>query len=583
MNINLAVAAISDRGRRLLPRIWDEACRLGGEAYDITNASTEVTDRRAVLNARAVEGTWNAPTWLHDEHGVLSLSQPPVSYTEEIPGSGWERWARSALREDRGRRTVQPGYFGASLWHDGGLEAWNDVFGFGRAYVVQNQDFVAVGNHIGMLSLFSSRPLEVDVYGADLLAQVGFWPEDRSPVAEVRRLGPAEVIGVGIHDEVSRRRYASDEEFYAYREQEPDFDAVAASMAVLTANIGDIAVQAPTVHLSGGQDSRVTAAAWLAGGKPASLQTVGTLQGEVDVAEELLAAIDRDGALEARGVTHRVSYPNPGRISNFSIEDRLTKGLLLWDGDFAPGNLKAPINRPPARSRLTIGGANGEVMHGIYYSTPKMLEAARAMEHPVDRVARAFAGKVNTEESRVSTLEFIENQKAFTRSLGHEDATALNVFQMHSKFRRWINAQLTSASFVLLLNPVFVRAGIDLTPEQRLEKVMQKAMSRALIPEWEDIRYFKATPEDSKKSVRVQGVRTWQTSPGSMEHLIHERTAWQRWFTRDAMADIEKAVGAGEGNAMHESNLNKAYVLDALPDHIGALERVRSQLWSAAA
>ena len=582
MNITFAVAALSERGRSVLPRVWASALDLGGTAYDITGAASETTDRRAVLNARGVEGTWDAPTWLRDEHGVLSLSQPPVSYTEEISAGGWERWALSTLRDDRGRRTVQPGYFGISLWEDGGLEVWNDVFGFGRAYVVENEDFVAVGNHIGMVSLFSSRALELDVYGADLLAQVGFWPEDHSPIVDVRRLGPGEVIAVGRHDEATRRRYATDEEFYGFRDHAPDFDAVAASMAVLTSNIGSIAQQTPTVHLSGGQDSRVTAAAWLAGGKPAALQTVGTLQGEVDVAQALLEAIDHDGVLEAQGVTHRVSYPNPGRISGFSIEDRLAAGLLMWDGDFAPANLKAPIKPPPSRARLTIGGANGEVMHGIYYPTEKMLGIVRSLDHPVDRVANAFAGRVNTAESRVSTLEFIENQKRFTTSLGHEDASALNVFQMHSKFRRWINAQLSSASFVLLLNPVFVRAGIDLTPEQRLDRVMQKAMSRALIPEWEDIPYYKATLEDSKRSVRVQSARTWQTSPGSMERLIHERTAWQRWFTPEAMSGIETAVRAGEGNAMHESNLNKAYVLDALPYHVAALEDRRAQAWGTA-
>lgn len=583
MNITFAVAALSDRGRELLPRIWAAALDLGGRAYDLTHAAVETTDRRALLNARGVEGTWEAPTWLQDEFGTISLSQPPLSYTEETPAGKWEHWARSTLRDDRGRRTVQPGYFGSSLWGDGGLEVWNDVFGFGRVYVVENEDFVAAGNHIGMVSLFSSRPLEVDVYGADVLSQVGFWPEDHSPIVDVRRLGPAEVVSVGRHDEVTRRRYAGDEEFYGFRDRAPDFDAVAASMAVLTSNIGSIARQAPTVHLSGGQDSRVTAAAWLAGGKPASLQTVGTLQGEVDVAKELLEAIDRDGALESRGVTHRVTYPNPGRISGFSIEDRLDAGLLMWDGDFAPGNLKAAIKPPPPRARLTIGGANGEVMHGIYYPTPKMLDLVRSLEHPVERVGGAFAGRVNTPESRVSTLTFIENQKRFTRSLGHEDASALNVFQMHSKFRRWINAQLSSASFVLLLNPVFVRAGIDLTPEQRLDRVMQKAMSRALIPEWESIPYYKATPEDSKKSVRVQSARTWETSPGSMERLIHDRSDWQRWFTPEAMAGIEKSVRAGEGNAMHESHLNKAYVLDALPDHIAGLERHRASAWGSAA
>lgn len=579
MNINFCVAAVSERGRELLPRIWEAALHLGGEAYDTTNASIERTASRALLNARAVEGTWNVPTWLEDSYGYLSLSQPPVSYTDEIPRSRWEPWAMSSLREDSGRRTVQPGYFGVSMWRDGGLEIWNDVFGFGRAYVVQNEDFVAVGNHIGMVSLFSSRQLEVDTYGADLLAQVGFWPEDHSPILDVRRLGPAEIVSVGRYDEVTRRRYATDAEFYSYRENSPDFEGVAASMAVVTSNIGEIAVQSPTVHLSGGQDSRVTAAAWLAGGKPASIQTVGTLQGEVDVANELMAALATEERLEERGLVHRITYPNPGRISSFSIEDRLAKGLLLWDGDFAPANLKSAVNPPPSRARLTIGGANGEVMHGIYYSTPAMLEVARKLEHPLDRVGKAFAGKVNTEESRVSTLQFIENQKTFTRALGHEDATALNVFQMHSKFRRWINAQLGSTSFVLLLNPVFVRAGIDLTPEQRLDKVMQKALSRALIPAWEEIPYFKATPADSTASARVQGMRTWETSRGSMERLIHERSAWQRWFTPDAMANLEKVVHAGEGNSMHESNLNKAYVLDALPDHIAQLERKRNKLW----
>lgn len=583
MNINLCAAAISERGRSLLPRIWERVLGLGGESYGLANAAAEMTDRRAVLNARSVEGTWAAPTWVRDELGVLSLSQPPVSFQEVHAVGDWERWALETLRQDSRRRTVQPGYFGICLGRDGDLEAWNDLFGFGRAYVVHNDDFVVVGNHIAMASLFSSRALELDVYGADLLAQVGFWPEDRSPITEVKRLGPADVVRVDAHDHVTRRRYATDEEFYGYRENAPDVDAVAESMATLTANIGEIAVQAPTVHLSGGQDSRVTAAAWLAGGKPAGLQTVGSLQGEVDVAKDLLAAIDADGSLEDRGVTHRVTYPNPRRISNFSIEDRLEMGLLLWDGDFAPGNLKAPINRPSSRSRLTIGGANGEVMHGIYYSTPAMLETVRTLEHPVDRVGRAFAGKGNTASSRVSMLQFIEHQKDFTRSLGHEDATALNVFQMHSKFRRWINAQLSSTSFVLLLNPAFVRAGIDLTPEQRLGKVLQKAMSRALIPEWENIPYYKATPEDSKNSARVRSARTWHTSPGSMEHLIHERTAWTQWFTAEAMADIEAMVTAGDGNAMHESTLNKAYVLDALPDHISRLENVRAALWSAAA
>lgn len=583
MNITFGAAAISARGRDLLPAVWASALSIGTEAYGLEDMALEVTDRRVLMNARAVAGTWNAPTWLEDEHGHLSLSQPPVSVTQEVPRRDWERWALGALREDGGRRTVQPGYFGITLWRDGGFEAWNDLFGFGRAYYVRNDDFVAVGTHIGMVSQFASAPLEADVYGADVLSQVGFWPEDRSPIASVRRLGASEVITVGRHDEVTVRRYSEDAEHFGYRETEPDVQAVAESMAILTANGGEIAVQDPIVHLSGGQDSRVTAAAWIAGGKSGRLQTVGTLQGEVDIAEKLVAALEAERPMSERGLEHTVTYPNPGRIAQFSIEDRLAQGLLQWDGDFAPGNLKAAIRRPPARSRLTIGGANGEVMHGIYYATPEILALVRKLEHPVDRVAKAFAGRGNTESSRRSMLEFLEHQKEFTSALGHHDATALNVFQMTSKFRRWINAQLNSTSLVLLLNPVFVRACLDLTPQQRLDKVMQKALSRALIPAWEQVGYYKATLAEATSTNKARGIRTWDTSPGSMERLLHERTQWQQWFTPEFMTSIEETVAAGEGNSAHESALNKAYVLDAIPDHVVGLERRRRAAWQGAA
>ncbi len=571
---------MSARGRHLLPALWRAALEMGGEAYDLEGKASVLEDSRAVLNARSTAQTWDAPTWIEDREGIIALSQPPVSYTEKVPRSGWENWARTALRVDSGRSNVQPGYFGLEMRNDGTFQAWNDLFGFGRAYVVQNEDFVAVGNHIGMTSLFANQGLEIDMYGCDVLSQVGFWPEDASPVSTVRRLGPSEVVKATADGAVQRYRYATDEEFYGYRASEPNVRSVADSLAVVTANGGEIAIQAPVVYLSGGQDSRVTAAAWIVGGKPATVQTAGTLQGEVDIARQLMATLEKERTLEERNITYKVTEPSPARLSTYSIEDRLAQAMLMWDGDFAPGNLKAAVRRPPARSRLTVGGANGELMHGIYYSTEKFLKMARELPHPVDRVANAFAGRVNTERSRTAFLSFIEHQVEFTRSLGHLDATALNVFQMHSKFRRWINAQLSASSFVLLLNPVFVRNCIDLTPEQRLSKEFQRALSRELIPQWESTPYYKATMEESTSTMRKRRIRTWDTSEGSMERLLHERTAWQQWFEPSAMAKLERTVHAGEGTSVDESTLNKAYVLDAIPDHVARLESIRRSIWS---
>lgn len=579
MNINFCVAALSDRGRELLPAIWDEALRRGGQAYDTTNGISKVTEDRAIFNARAAEGIWNAPTWLEPEGDVLALSQPPVSYTEEVSQEEWSDWALRTLRQDDGRRSVHPGYFGALLREDGTLEAWNDLFGFGRSYYVRNQDFVAVGNQIAMVAMFSSEPLTVDVYGCDVQAQIGFWPENNSPMEQVTRLDGSEVVAVGPEGEVSIRRYSSFEEWYGYREVEPDVERVAESMRLSTSNCGAIAVETPVVHLSGGQDSRVTAAAWIAGGKPARVITNGTLPGEVVIAEQLMDALETEQSLADRGITYKVNEPNTSAYAEFSMEDRVETGMLMWDGDFATGNLKGPIRKPLTRGRLTIGGANGEVMHGIYYPTEAALQAVRKFDHPVDKLFKYFPGRYNTAESRPNTELFLERRKQFTIDMGHTDATALNVFQMTSKFRRWINNQMGAAYFILLLNPVFVRASMDLTPEQRVDRVMQRKLAGALIPSWEEVPYYKSTLAESTTINKAKANRSWETSPGYMEQILHQRTHWQRYFDPVKMKELEDAVHEGEGHRGHETVLHHVYALDAIPDHVEKLERTREALW----
>ena len=581
MNINFGVAAISERGRALLGSLWDAAMRLGGEAYDMDRAIVEKTERRAVVNARTLEETWNAPTWLEDEHGVLALSQPPVSFVRDVAQSEWPRWALTSLRSDDGRRGVHPGYTGISLWRDGGMEMWCDVFGFSRNYVVHNRDFVAVGNHIGMVSLFSSARLEVDQFGADVLSQVGFWPLDNSPISDVRRLGPGEVIAVGIHDEVSRRRYATEEEYFGFGDPGPDLDSVAASLALSTSNAGALMMSVPTIHLSGGQDSRLTAAAWIAGGRPGRLSTVGNLQGEVDVATSLVGLLKAERSLEARGLTHRITTTNPKRTATFSVEDRLAAALRQWDGDFAPGNLRAPIVRPPRKSVLTIGGGNGEIMHPMYYGSERILQLVRAMDHPVLRISKAFAPRYNVTRVAESTQSFLEGMAQSMRSIGQNDATSLNVFQMMSKYRRWLNSQLTGTSFVLLANPLFVRAAMSLTPEQRLERFMQGEMAKRLVPQWGGHPYYKASPGDFKKSEIVQDSRIWNTSPGSMERMLKDHEEWKMWFDESLMLALQDEVRSGSAGAVHESTLSKAFVVNSLPSHVGALEGMRRTLWGA--
>ncbi|MFB9999764.1 MULTISPECIES: hypothetical protein [Brachybacterium] len=583
MNINLGVAAISEHGCAMLPRLWDEALRIGGEAYDLDTAIVRRTPRRATLNAQFLEKTWEVPTWLEDEHGILSLSQPPVSYTTEVPRSGWERWALDTLRTDEGRRTVHPGYLGIAHWNDDGMELWNDYFGFARAFVVHNEHFVAVGNHIGMLAMFADQPIEADDYGADVFAQLGFWPEENSPFTGIRRLSAAEVIAVGTHDEVSIRRYTQLEETFGHRDSIPDIEAAARSLATSTSNIGEIASRRPRVDLSGGQDSRLTAAAWIAGGHPGLVHTLGNLQGEADIASELMDVLAAERPLEDRGLSHQIVHSDPKRNARFSLEERLEAGMRQWDGDFAHINLKAPIKRPPRVSAFAVGGGNGEVMHPLYYSTPHILKKVREFPHPLWRVPQALPPRWNTDRAIAHTDLYISRQVEEMQSIGQHDASSLNVFQMMGKFRRWPSSQLVGSAFVLLLNPVFVRSAIDLTPEQRVEKTMQRALTEELVPRWSGIPYFKGGVSDFKKSEIVQANRIWNTSPGSMERLLHERSNWKGAFDETKMLELEQVVHSGEAATVQESTLNKAFIVDAIPDHASFLETARRRTWSGIA
>src|SRR5699024_11140107 len=98
VRINFAAAAVSDRGRRLLPQIWEVALDPGRWTYDIAHAASETTDRRALLNARAVVGAWDAPNDVKTASGVQCSAQAPVRCIGEIPAKGAYRQAR-AMRE----------------------------------------------------------------------------------------------------------------------------------------------------------------------------------------------------------------------------------------------------------------------------------------------------------------------------------------------------------------------------------------------------------------------------------------------------------------------------------------------------
>src|SRR5699024_2336791 len=100
-------------------------------------------------------------------------------------------------------------------------------------------------------------------------------------------------------------------------------------------------------------------------------------------------------------------------------------------------------------------------------------------------------------------------------------------------------------------------------------------------PAWSGHPYFKASSDDFKRSDFVQQNRMWNTSPGSMERMLHEREAWKKWFDETSMLALEAEGRSGAGAARPVSVPNKADVVASPPGPVAPPEATRSALWAA--
>src|SRR5204863_8932989 len=124
------------------------------------------------------------------------------------------------------------------------------------------------------------------------------------------------------------------------------------------------------VDISGGRDSRISAADAVAANVPCRFVTGDQEPGEVEIARRLVEVAPRP--IE-NGVTRPETDPDD------DLRERVRAIHLVHDGMRNPQEIRRPMTLPLATGPIhpTISGHGGEIAHGFYYPSPKKLAEVR--------------------------------------------------------------------------------------------------------------------------------------------------------------------------------------------------------------
>src|SRR5690625_2886872 len=160
MNVTLTVIARTAKAETTLRDLTDRAEK---ELARIFGHESPMVSRegRVYLYNSAAGRTWRVPTNVAGPWGRVAFTMPPVPLKSDLRADSWEDFIKSTIVQDFRPQDLSPNYFGTML-RDSELVVWTDHLGLGRSYITENSDFIAVSNHIGVLTLFMDEPVRVD-------------------------------------------------------------------------------------------------------------------------------------------------------------------------------------------------------------------------------------------------------------------------------------------------------------------------------------------------------------------------------------------------------------------------------------
>ena len=518
---------------------------------------------------------------------LAARSGPVYAAATAVP-TGWERVvgersAESAAGElalaldaqpELAGRLNPPFVIGVRNEAEGRLRIVNDALGIGRLYELETERGWVWSNRLGALPIFAGVRPEADRRGWEILAAAGWFLGDSTPIAGTRKAPAGSVIAVteGPDGAAVTRSVTEERERSLVTPRGRPAGApeeAAGQVSSLAAALGDVWDAPPAIDLTGGRDSRVSAAGALHAGLGASFKTFDNEPGEVDVVRRLIDAVPG-------GVSHVVNQPEAEEAAD-DLASRLEAIHLVHDGMRNPQEVRRPTELP--QSGLvppSMSGHGGEIGHGFYYANRRAVWRLRrgGYDGLLDRllVAARRRHDAATDDAYSTYAEECRRVLARGRQAGLDGPDLLDYFYLAERlpYRSGLGAR--SGRYSACVVPAFVRAAFDLKPSERLRAKLHTEVVARLVPEWDAIPYFVS---GSGRLPATSRVRIWQKPEHAAEigAMIDAERGWPEVFDPDRIRRMWAEVREGGGSADYEHVFYRLVWRVGYEDHLERLAR----------
>ncbi len=490
-----------------------------------------------------IAASTNAVTGWQEVVGDVDVSRAPVAVGQAIAADP-ERLADLAppfvlgvLEEDRGRLTIV-----------------NDFLASARLYELRTGEGWVWSNRLGALPLFAGVRAELDAEAWAIHAAAGWLLGSGTGIRGARKVRPGSAIlvqespagaSVDSHETgavralVAPRRASLDEQAAAG----------AAESVALSRSIAAIWDTEPTINLSGGRDSRITAAGALVAGLEAKFRTMDIEPGEVEAARELLAAVS--GSFEHGVMTMEQGEPDD------SLADRIGATHLVHDGAANPMGGQGSITLPQEGFVTPLmTGHGGELGHGFYYDRSRLRRELTPATRTrlMRRLERSGRQRHNSAREEAYSLYLSEVERTLDEGRAHgvRGASLLDYYYLAQRLPYRAGLGSRNDRYSACVTPAFIRGCFDLSPRARTDAALHRAILAELLPAWNEIPFFHGGGGRMRPMKRP---RIWEKPRHAeeMEEMLASPELWSDAFDPERIQAMWREARAGEGHSHYEA------------------------------
>ena len=557
-----------------LSRLEDWYTRLWGEGVGLAGSAT---GRVGLHVWHRADEPCRWPAWVTTGDASVATLHVPLGYEGLIGPTSLEHapvaLARRLHDHPAEVRQLTAPFVLAMLDSDAAtLELWTDGLGLGRLYEVQTLEGRVWSNRPVAALLFAGLRAEADPLAWRRMAACDWPMGEQTPYRGVRTVPAGTRVSAGRsgHREQSLDVLGSLVESRRDPLAEQTITDTAAGLARVARSVSELWPQVPVLSLSGGRDSRLVVAAFVAAGVEVRLKTSGGAAGEAETARALVSRLERP-------VEHEVTGPSaqqPGRLRDGAYT-RARQWHDMTEGLRPALYLRNPAPRVLIRQRtVSVGGVGGEFGHAPGYPD----DVTRLERLPPSRRLGDFASALRAKivlprgvapQAEADVAAQITRVLAHAAERGVTDAKALDWFYADERLRRWGMVGESHGVVLPLLAPEFLAAAFGLSTAQSNESALHQKLIGRLVPAWSDVPFYSAT---LKQRSAVQQQRLWEEADVDLlSGVVADPDDWGDGFDIVQVREIWQGALAGRAAARDELLLQRVVWRAAFTDHLAAV------------